>query len=192
MPPLRTWPAVSTLCVWRLHQLAAAGTAGGDSVSPPAAPSEPDRQYSVWLKAVTAAGEGDRSFPVQVMTDVSGPGAPVITNITCLSDTSLVLQWRRPHIFYGWVREREEPEPESCQTRSLYLSCWRCVKPRVSVGVGLVPGWLRLSSWDLVVSGCHAQSYWPLQRIDRRVVAKVFYVYDFLIETHFPTFFTRQ
>ncbi|XP_037087652.1 tyrosine-protein phosphatase 99A-like [Pollicipes pollicipes] len=64
---------------------------------------DPDTEYSVWLKAVTGAGEGDRSFPVRARTDVSGPGAPVITNITCPTDTSLGLQWRKPEVVYGLV-----------------------------------------------------------------------------------------
>ncbi|XP_037087919.1 protein sidekick-2-like [Pollicipes pollicipes] len=64
---------------------------------------EPDTKYSVWLKAVTSAGESDRSFPWMARTDVSGPGAPVITNITCPTVTSLGLQWRRPKLFYGSV-----------------------------------------------------------------------------------------
>ncbi|XP_043222795.1 tyrosine-protein phosphatase 99A-like [Amphibalanus amphitrite] len=66
---------------------------------------EPDRQYTVWLKAFTGAGPGQRSQPVQRWTDVSGPGAPRITDVTCPGDTTLHLRWRRPGTFYRSVDE---------------------------------------------------------------------------------------
>ena len=83
--------------------------------------SEPDREYTVWLKGRTVAGEGDRSFPVTARTDVSGPGAPVITNITCPSDTSLVLHWRRPHLIYRWVELSAAPETAYSQSGGIAL-----------------------------------------------------------------------
>ncbi|XP_037071439.1 protein sidekick-2-like [Pollicipes pollicipes] len=64
---------------------------------------EPDQEYRVWLKAFTRVGEGNSSLPVRTRTDVSGPSAPVITDISCPSDTVIHLRWRRPDIFYGTV-----------------------------------------------------------------------------------------
>lgn len=57
----------------------------------------------MWANAFTSRHEGNSSVPVNVTTDVSGPGAPFISNLTCQNETSLYLQWLRPGQVYGKV-----------------------------------------------------------------------------------------
>ena len=59
--------------------------------------------YNVWLKAFTRLHEGSPSSPLQVVTDVSGPGRPAITNLTCVGDNSLHVEWMRPDQFHQSV-----------------------------------------------------------------------------------------
>ena len=55
------------------------------------------------MKAFTSRHEGRSSNQLEVLTDVSGPGRAVITNLTCPADTSLYLEWARPERFYHSV-----------------------------------------------------------------------------------------
>nr|XP_053639721.1 tyrosine-protein phosphatase 99A-like [Cherax quadricarinatus] len=64
---------------------------------------EPNTHFKVWTKAFTQRHEGKSSSPVFVSTDVSGPGAPSISNLTCQADATLYLQWLRPEELYGTV-----------------------------------------------------------------------------------------
>ena len=65
--------------------------------------AEPDKEYRVWLRAFTGAGPGKPSQTVRRHTDVSGPGPPHITDMSCPADTALRLRWRRPNTFYRSV-----------------------------------------------------------------------------------------
>lgn len=65
--------------------------------------ADPNSIFKIWTKAFTSRHEGQSSSPVLVETDVSSPDAPHIVNLTCQSDTTLYLQWRRPALFYGAV-----------------------------------------------------------------------------------------
>ncbi|KAK4304169.1 hypothetical protein Pmani_023889 [Petrolisthes manimaculis] len=65
--------------------------------------TEPNTQFKVWTKAFTQRHEGRSSHPVFVSTDVSGPGAPIISNLTCQPDATIYLQWLRPANVYGTV-----------------------------------------------------------------------------------------
>lgn len=61
----------------------------------------PYTQYKVWIKAYTQRSEGEASRTLEFRTDVSGPSAPYIVNLTCDGDHSLIVQWSRPeHYFY--------------------------------------------------------------------------------------------
>ncbi|XP_064093654.1 tyrosine-protein phosphatase 99A-like isoform X2 [Macrobrachium nipponense] len=63
----------------------------------------PNTRYKIWTKAYTQRHEGKSSAPVNVDTDFSAPGAPVISNLTCQPDATLYLQWLRPAVLYGTV-----------------------------------------------------------------------------------------
>ena len=43
--------------------------------------TEPFTKYKLWLKAFTWKNEGEPSEPFEIVTDVEGPSAPVITNL---------------------------------------------------------------------------------------------------------------
>ena len=52
--------------------------------------------YRLWLKAFTWKNEGSPSQQLSLMTDVSGPPSPVITNLTCEDASTLHLEWILP------------------------------------------------------------------------------------------------
>lgn len=60
---------------------------------------EPYMEYKLWLKAFTWKHEGEPSEPIVVQTDVRGPSAPRIANLTCHNADTLFLQWHRPSIY---------------------------------------------------------------------------------------------
>lgn len=64
---------------------------------------KPFSKYSIWVRAFTKKHVGEYSNVLQVQTDVQGPSAPIIVNLTCQSLDSLFLQWERPHTFYNRV-----------------------------------------------------------------------------------------
>ncbi|KAK8381218.1 hypothetical protein O3P69_008230 [Scylla paramamosain] len=64
---------------------------------------EPNTQFRVWTKAYTQRHEGKSSQPVIVSTDLSGPGAPTISNLSCQANGDIYLQWLRPEKLYGTV-----------------------------------------------------------------------------------------
>ena len=55
--------------------------------------------YKIWVKAFTFKNEGQSSDPIEVLTDVTGPGAPIFRNITCVNDKTLSLEWALPITF---------------------------------------------------------------------------------------------
>ena len=38
-----------------------------------------------------------------MVTDVAGPSAPIITNLTCKDESSIYLQWDRPQVVYKTI-----------------------------------------------------------------------------------------
>ena len=62
--------------------------------------TEPFTKYKLWLKAFTWKNEGEPSEPFEMVTDVEGPSAPIITNLTCKDERSIYLEWDRPDVVY--------------------------------------------------------------------------------------------
>ena len=63
----------------------------------------PYTRYTVWLHAKTGKHEGDRSETLSFRTDVGGPSEPLLTNVTCRADTSILVRWRRPRQLRGSI-----------------------------------------------------------------------------------------
>lgn len=61
---------------------------------------EPFTEYRIIVIAFTLKYDGEPSDSVTQQTDIAGPSAPYIMNLTCHSQDALYLQWRRPAIFY--------------------------------------------------------------------------------------------
>ena len=55
--------------------------------------------YKIWVKAFTFKNEGQSSEPIEVLTDVTGPGAPIFRNISCVNDKTLSMEWALPITF---------------------------------------------------------------------------------------------
>ncbi|KAH8338567.1 hypothetical protein KR059_009949 [Drosophila kikkawai] len=63
----------------------------------------PYTDYRVIVKAFTTKNEGDPSDQIAQRTDVGGPSAPAIVNLTCHSQESITIRWRRPYEFYNTI-----------------------------------------------------------------------------------------
>jgi receptor-type tyrosine-protein phosphatase gamma len=63
----------------------------------------PYTEYKIWLKAFTWKNEGEPSEAIRHKTDISGPSAPRIVNLTCQSHDTLYLQWQRPQEYFGVI-----------------------------------------------------------------------------------------
>ncbi|XP_023703350.2 tyrosine-protein phosphatase 99A isoform X4 [Cryptotermes secundus] len=64
---------------------------------------KPYTEYKIWLKAFTWKNEGEPSEAIRHRTDISGPSAPRILNLTCQSHDTLYLQWQRPQEYFGVI-----------------------------------------------------------------------------------------
>ncbi|XP_028968675.1 tyrosine-protein phosphatase 99A [Galendromus occidentalis] len=64
---------------------------------------KPFSLYHIWVKAYTQRHTGDNSNAVEVKTDVAGPSAPPIFNLTCHNSDSLYIAWGRPSRYYSHV-----------------------------------------------------------------------------------------
>lgn len=64
---------------------------------------EPFTKYKLWLKAFTWKNEGEPSEPFEMLTDVDGPSAPLISNLTCKDEQSIYLEWERPERVYKGI-----------------------------------------------------------------------------------------
>lgn len=55
------------------------------------------------MKAYTQKNEGETSAPVIAKTDIAGPSAPLILNLTCAAEDSIYLRWARPREFFNSI-----------------------------------------------------------------------------------------
>lgn len=55
------------------------------------------------MKAFTTKNEGESSDQIIQRTDVSGPSAPFVVNLTCHSQDSITIRWKRPSEFYNTI-----------------------------------------------------------------------------------------
>ena len=62
---------------------------------------QPFTWYLVQVSAYSRKFQGEPSQPVKFRTDVSAPSAPSLTNVTCYSQDSILIQWQRPERFYN-------------------------------------------------------------------------------------------
>lgn len=60
---------------------------------------EPYTEYKIIVIAFTLKYDGEPSDAVIQRTDISGPSAPQIINLTCHSQDAIYLQWRRPIVY---------------------------------------------------------------------------------------------
>lgn len=63
----------------------------------------PYTEYRIIVIAFTLKYDGEPSEPVIQRTDIAGPSAPQIINLTCHSQDALYLQWKRPTTFYNSI-----------------------------------------------------------------------------------------
>lgn len=63
----------------------------------------PYTEYRIIVIAFTLKYDGEPSDPVIQRTDIAGPSAPQIINLTCHSQDALYLQWKRPTTFYNSI-----------------------------------------------------------------------------------------
>lgn len=76
----------------------------------------PNSEYKIFVKAFTQKNEGEPSGAVINKTDISGPSAPVILNLTCAAQDSIYLHWARPikfdnsidYYYINYVSEHSE------------------------------------------------------------------------------------
>ncbi|XP_031831667.1 putative receptor-type tyrosine-protein phosphatase mosPTP-1 isoform X7 [Nomia melanderi] len=64
---------------------------------------KPNTEYKIWVQAYTWRNEGELSDHIIRETDISGPSAPLILNVSCQTHDSVYIQWARPNIFWGSI-----------------------------------------------------------------------------------------
>lgn len=65
--------------------------------------TEPYSEYKISVKAFTWKNEGEASESVTQRTDISGPSAPIVVNLTCHNLDALYLRWKRPLEYYNSI-----------------------------------------------------------------------------------------
>lgn len=60
-------------------------------------------EYRIIVIAFTLKYDGDPSDAVIQRTDIAGPSAPQIINLTCHSQDALYLHWKRPASYYNSI-----------------------------------------------------------------------------------------
>lgn len=65
--------------------------------------TEPYTEYRITVKAFTKKNEGDGSDTVIQRTDIAGPSAPIVVNLTCQAQDAVNIRWRRPLEFYNSI-----------------------------------------------------------------------------------------
>jgi len=64
---------------------------------------KPFTWYLVHIQAHSRKFTGEPSQQVKFRTDVSAPSAPLLTNVTCFSHDSILIQWQRPENYYNQI-----------------------------------------------------------------------------------------
>lgn len=67
------------------------------------ASTEPFTEYRIIVIAFTLKYDGEPSDSVTLRTDIPGPSAPQIINLTCHSQDALFIHWKRPSTFYNSI-----------------------------------------------------------------------------------------
>lgn len=65
--------------------------------------SGPYTEYKIVVVAITTRHDGNGSTPIIQRTDVSAPSPPIITNLACQKDGTILLRWKRPMIFFNTI-----------------------------------------------------------------------------------------
>lgn len=65
--------------------------------------TEPFTEYRIIVIAFTLKYDGEPSDSVTLRTDIPGPSAPQIINLTCHSQDALFIHWKRPSTFYNSI-----------------------------------------------------------------------------------------
>ncbi|XP_013779211.1 tyrosine-protein phosphatase 99A-like [Limulus polyphemus] len=61
---------------------------------------QPYTKYTIWVAAFTEKHQGESSNKIEMWTDVQGPSAPNIMNLTCHSLDTIYVQWEQPEVFH--------------------------------------------------------------------------------------------
>ncbi|XP_023344200.1 tyrosine-protein phosphatase 99A [Eurytemora carolleeae] len=63
----------------------------------------PRTSYKLQIRGFTSKREGGDSNPLEVETDTAQPSPPTITVLNCTGKGDILLEWRRPRLYYGKV-----------------------------------------------------------------------------------------
>lgn len=59
----------------------------------------PFTEYRIVVVAITTRHDGNASIPIIQRTDVASPSAPIISNLACQKNGTILLRWKRPFTF---------------------------------------------------------------------------------------------
>lgn len=60
---------------------------------------EPFIEYKIVVVAITTRHDGNASIPILQKTDVAAPSTPIISNLACQKNGTILLRWKRPVSF---------------------------------------------------------------------------------------------
>lgn len=65
--------------------------------------SGPFTEYKIVVVAITTRHDGNASTPIHQRTDVATPSPPIITNLACQKDGTILMRWKRPTVYYNTI-----------------------------------------------------------------------------------------